>query len=285
MIILNPQTKRELEKIVKDTSHALLFSGPEGSGKGYAAFHFASMKLGMAYDELKSYPYLRVFAPKDNSLGIESIRELQKFLRLKTLGSQQIRRIAIIEDAHLMTNEAQNALLKSLEEPPADTLIILTAPATRQIKDTIYSRVQRLEILPINKKQALEHFDRQFQTKDIEKFYLMSGGLPGLLQALLHNEDHSLARAVQTAKDIITSPTFDRLSKVDELAKQKDQLPVFLQACKLIAGAALHGSIQKHDQPAAKRWHQTLETIHKAESTLAYNPNPKLLLTGLFLQM
>lgn len=286
MILINPQTKKDLDTALASPSHALLFSGPEGAGKAFAARYFAAQKLGLAgTDKLTNYSYFKNFAPQDGTLSIDTIRELQKFLRLKTLGDQPIRRIVLLEDAHTMTHEAQNALLKSLEEPPADTIIILTAPATRQIKDTIYSRVQQLSVLPVDQTQASRHFRSQFDAAYIEKAYLMSAGLAGLMHALLHNQEHPLATAVQTAKQIIGSNPFDRLARVDELSKQKDQLPAFLQACKLVATTALRQTLQKNQTKQAKRWHQTLKSIHQAETSLPHNPNAKLLLANLFLNM
>lgn len=286
MILLNPRTQKDLDMALSATSHAILVSGAKGAGKGYTARYLAAQKLGLAnIDSLLRYAYFRVLAPEDNTLSIDQIRELQKFLRLKTLGKKSIRRIAIIEDAHTMTHEAQNALLKSLEEPPADTVIILTAPATRQLKDTIYSRVQHLTVLPVNRSQAIDHFGKDFAHPSTEKAYLMSGGLPGLMHALLHDEDHPLAVQAQIAKQIMTSNLFDRMTRVDELAKQKDQLPTFLGACKLVATTALRQAHEKSQTNGIQRWHRTLKVIHQAEATLPHNPNPKLLLTHLFLGM
>ena len=184
-----------------------------------------------------------------------------------------------------MTNEAQNALLKALEEPPADTVIILTAPRTLQLRETIYSRVQQIPIFAITKDQAMSQFGREFDKAHIEKAFAMSGGLAGLLSALLNDEDHSLIIQIQAAKEILSATPFDRLLKVDELSKQKDQLPAFLQACKLICSTALQQAAAKDDKRQVEQWHKRLGAIYQAEAALPHNPNIKLLMTDLFLSL
>ena len=286
MILIQAHTKNLVDRALDSQAHAYLLAGPEGAGKGYLARHIATERLGLkTLDDLEKQPYLKIIAPADGSIGIDQVRELQKFLRLKTVGRKSVRRIAILEDAHTMTSEAQNALLKNLEEPPADTIVILTAPATRQIKDTIYSRVQTIAVLPVTLNQAQDYFTAQFEPAAIEKAFRMSGGYAGLLVALLHDDDHALAAAVQTAKSIMTSSTFERLTRVDELSKQKDDLPTLLRACRLIASAALHQAIIKGNQSTIKHWHHTAALLHDTEASLAYTPNARLLLTNVFLRM
>lgn len=73
------------------------------------------------------------------SHGIESIREIIHHLTLQTANANETRGV-IVEDAHLMTESAQNAFLKTLEEPPKDTIIILTAPREELLLPTILSR-------------------------------------------------------------------------------------------------------------------------------------------------
>ena len=76
----------------------------------------------------------------DKSIGIEEIRTLQKNLSLRPFSSKK--KTALIKDAHLLTAEAQNALLKTLEEPPEHSLIILTAPDSFWLLPTVVSRCQ-----------------------------------------------------------------------------------------------------------------------------------------------
>jgi DNA polymerase III delta prime subunit len=74
------------------------------------------------------------------SIGIETIKQMQKKLFLKPVKSEQ--KIVILEEAHLLTTEAQNALLKVLEEPPDHTIILLSADSREMLLPTILSRCQ-----------------------------------------------------------------------------------------------------------------------------------------------
>lgn len=285
-MLLQPHTQAALDQALQNKVHGILLSGPQGAGKGHVARYFAIQSLGLKdTDELAKHPYFSIIAPEKNSISIDQIRELQKLLQLKTLGQGNIRRVVIVEDAHHMTNEAQNALLKSLEEPPADTIIILTAPKSLQLKVTIYSRVQQVPILPITQDQAHNYFSETHQPEAIKKAHMMSGGRAGLMHALLTADDHELANAIQQAKRIVGQPKFERLAQVDELAKQKETLPVFLQALKLIFAAALEQSIAKQDRKKADHWHRSLQAVYDAETALPANPNTKLLLTDLLLNL
>lgn len=284
-VVLHPHTKKQIDGIVIRPTHGILLSGPEGSGKHFVARHLASRLLEKEFEKFENYPYYRLVSPEKGSISIDQIRELQKFLQLKTTGTAAFRRAVIIHDAHTMTTEAQNALLKSLEEPPADTVIILTAPQTLQLKETIYSRVQKIPILPPQKKQLLEAFAEEASEAEMTKAYMMSGGYAGLFSALLRDEDHHLAQAIQQAKSLLTSSAYLRLLRVDELSKDKTTLPSLLQALKIIATTALEQAAVKGDTAQAGKWHAVLTSSYRAEASLRHNPNGKLLLTDLFLSV
>lgn len=78
------------------------------------------------------------------SIGLETIKQMQKKLFLKPIKSKS--KAVILEEAHLLTTEAQNALLKVLEEPPENTLIVLSAESKEALLPTILSRCQIIEL-------------------------------------------------------------------------------------------------------------------------------------------
>ncbi len=78
------------------------------------------------------------------SIGIEDVKQMQKKLFLKPIKSKT--KAVIIEEAHLLTPEAQNALLKVLEEPPAHTIILLNTNSKEALLPTILSRCQIIEL-------------------------------------------------------------------------------------------------------------------------------------------
>lgn len=283
-IVLHPKTKQAIEQAIQSATHGLLLLGDLGAGKYTIACHIVSQHLKMP---VESAPYVLVVRPSGKSIGIEQIRELQKFLQLKTAGTEPIRRAVIIEDADTMTIEAQNALLKILEEPPEDTVLVLTASKAHQLRPTIHSRVQAIAVLPPAKTDVMDAFLKQgFSGTDIERAFMLSNGQLGLLTALLQvKEENTLVQQIDYAKKLYGMSTFDRLAKVDELSKDRDALIELLFACKRICISALEQAASKGQQKAVQTWHKQLALILSAEEMLKFNPNAKLLLTDLFVQM
>jgi DNA polymerase-3 subunit delta' len=132
---------------------SLLFAGPDGVGKKTVAMHTARLlNCEMAGDFLlidKAFQaaLLKEKPESQNTIKIESVRHLDRFLRLKAGGDSC--RVCVIEDADKLSEEAANALLKILEEPPARTQIILIASFERNMLPTILSRCAVLRFRPL----------------------------------------------------------------------------------------------------------------------------------------
>jgi DNA polymerase-3 subunit delta' len=283
MMILHPETARALEQVAKQPPHAVMLTGKEGSGKFFAAYGLAESLLGARPD---AHPYFMLIQPLTKAITIDQVRELQKFVRLKTTGTGQIRRVALIADAHTMTVEAQNALLKLLEEPPDDTVLLMTAQGGTSLKPTIYSRTQRIQVRPISKEQATEHAIKLNKSSESERAFRLSGGDMGLYTALLtESDDHALAGAIKEGKNILTLPVFERLTRVDELGKDKQKLGDLLAALKRVSSAALYQAATKHDTKLQARWQHTLQAVYDCEQQLIGNANTKLMLTDLFINI
>lgn len=281
-MFIQPHNKKQLDDFVQRPAHALLITAPEGSGKLQCARYVAQKLLGITEKQLEAHPYVSHLSPENSSHGIESIRKLQTLLRLKVPGKQTIRRVVILEDAHRMTTEAQNALLKTLEEPPEDTELILTAIPSLALKETIYSRVQQIKLAPVTLQQALEHFSLH-SAKDVKRAYMLSGGYPELLESILSNEETDLVTAIEEAKAILQKTKYERLLEVDVLSKDKERTALLLKSLRIICSGALY---QAADIPAnAKQWHNRLQGTYAAEAALPSNPNAKLLLVDLMLTL
>ena len=134
-------------------AHAYLFSGPDGIGKRLMALALARAIVcheqrgcgdcqACRKIDHRNHPDLHVLEPDGNSIKIEQVRSLQKDLNLKPLEAP--RKICLIEAADSMTLGAANALLKTLEEPRGDTLLILLSAHPNRLLETIRSRCQAL---------------------------------------------------------------------------------------------------------------------------------------------
>jgi DNA polymerase-3 subunit delta' len=134
--------------------HALMITGARGTGKRSAAAWLARQRLGLAAsDSLPQYPLvvpehadLRwITMPEDkHTIGIEQIRTLVGDLSLTSYEGGS--KVAVVEPADMLTTNAANSLLKTLEEPPGDTLLILVVDRLGRLPATIVSRCQRLSV-------------------------------------------------------------------------------------------------------------------------------------------
>ncbi|MBA3364722.1 MAG: hypothetical protein H0U03_02895 [Actinobacteria bacterium] len=136
------EAKRLLEAALRDDpAHAYLFHGPAGVGKRRAALAFAAALLG-EQDRVERgiHPDLYVLEPLGDQIRIGDIRVLRRDLHMRPFEAE--RRVYLIVAAELMNDEAADALLKDLEEPPPYAVVILIANELGPLSETIRSRCQ-----------------------------------------------------------------------------------------------------------------------------------------------
>jgi len=288
-LLIHPRTRRQLEQFIAKPSHGLILTGPEGSGKKALAHTIAAALLNVDSNKLENYPYYTLTNPEDPSITIDEIRTLQKLLTLKTpaVKGLNIRRVLTIIDAGRMRFEAQNAFLKSLEEPPTDTCIILTAEANGDLLETIYSRVQRIDILPVSEAAAKDFYGKKGVTaSELARNYALSQGQAGLLSSLLKAEtEQPLKEWVETAKQLLSKPASERILQTDSISKDKVGIILLLDALARIAHAALVQASKADSGAAIKRWKNSLESIQAAREAMTHNANTKLLVDHLLLSI
>lgn len=118
-----------------------------------------------------------IIVDAENDSGIEEIRQLKHRLNLKPYSSPF--KVGLLENAQFLTIPAQNALLKTLEEPPEKTLLILTAPTLQILLPTIVSRCQ---IIPLPAKTEIQLSEEEFQNLRSLVFHFLSLGVGGRLE-------------------------------------------------------------------------------------------------------
>ena len=185
--------------------------------------------------------------------------------------------MVVIEAAESMPAEAQNSLLKLLEEPPQGVLFILLAHDSSQILSTISSRCVNIGVLPVSLAQARAFY--KDTSDDFARLYRLSGGQTGLLYELINNDEHPLVASIEAAKQLLSASPYDRLKQIESDYKNRDAASAIVKALLRVCTAGLQSG------RATTRWihncRATLETLRLLEA----NVQTKLVLDQLFLNL
>lgn len=135
-------------------SHAYLFTGPRGTGKTSIARILAHEINQLPYtDDSSHLDIIEIDAASNRR--IDEIRDLRE--RVHTAPTSAKYKVYIIDEVHMLTKEAFNALLKTLEEPPAHVVFILATTEAHKLPETIISRTQRFTFKPIDSVKVVDH--------------------------------------------------------------------------------------------------------------------------------
>jgi DNA polymerase-3 subunit delta' len=128
-------------------AHAYLLTGPAGSGKSWLAVNLAALVLECAPERALAHPDAHMVQPESKSrrIVIDQIRDLEHSIQRKPLLSRN--KVAIVHDADRMQQQAANAFLKTLEEPPPGSLILLLSTRPKAMLETVRSRCVETPLL------------------------------------------------------------------------------------------------------------------------------------------
>ena len=224
--------RTEKEKLLSEIasgklSHAYLIEGGEGCGKTYFA-RFASAAVLCTGDKppcgkcpscvkalAGSHPDLFYFSPdKKASMGVETVRDIKKSLFF--MPNDGDRKVYIIDDAQKMTVQAQNALLKFIEEPPASVLFFIVADKKESLLPTVVSRTRIISLAPSDNadiRRFLMSESKKNGGEQIDEAINMAEGSPGKALKLLCRD---FSRQRQLCLDFM--PVLVSTSKSDAMA-------------------------------------------------------------------
>ncbi|MDR0957334.1 MAG: DNA polymerase III subunit gamma/tau [Candidatus Nomurabacteria bacterium] len=164
-IIGQPQVTDILKAVTAsgNFAHAYLFTGQRGTGKTSVARILAHLINGTEYGAT-DIDIIEIDAASNN--GVDDVRELRDNINLAPMHSP--RKIYIIDEVHMLSTAAFNALLKTIEEPPAHVVFILATTEIQKMPATILSRVQRFHFRPVSTEIVARHLRNIADQENIE---------------------------------------------------------------------------------------------------------------------
>jgi DNA polymerase III delta prime subunit len=280
--LIQKQTKSDIDDFINNPVNSVLLVGQVGSGKSTLAHYIAVELLGEI--KLQAEANYLLIEPEDNLISIESIRRISKFIRLKSTGKSRYNRVIIIDNADKMNEASQNTLLKTLEEPPDDTLIILCASSHKSLLPTIVSRLRVIEVRNLDQQELTSYFKKLgYQDKDINLAVLVSNGRIGMINSILSNESDVNLTSLESAKKFISMKKSDRLIAINSLSKNRADILALCDSFINIARASLNASAEKDNKSSIAIWNRVLTESLQAREALSKNASIKLVMTKLFL--
>jgi DNA polymerase-3 subunit delta' len=304
-IIAQNKAKKIITEQIKNNKipHAYLFIGEDGIGKKKTALEFAKILNCTINDYSKtdigacnhcaaceminkdSYPDLHMinFAKQEEmpdgegektKLGIDLIRYMQKYVYMKSAEGKW--KIFIIEPAEKLTIDAFNSLLKTLEEPPEHTILILIAKHRETIPTTILSRTQTVFFQPLPKDEIIKYLQQQHSLDEqtAAKIAEDAEGSFGKAEYLMLNTQNEYASLWKelTGKKM---PAADLLEKSRQGSRDRDTA---LAVLDIITESAM-----KSFRKEPEKYVDIIEKLSEHKIYLTRNANPNTVLDNLFL--
>lgn len=240
-------------------SHAYLFTGPRGVGKTSIARILAHEVNGLPYaDDATHLDIIEIDAASNRR--IDEIREIRE--RVHSAPSSSKYKVYIIDEVHMLTREAFNALLKTLEEPPAHAIFILATTEAHKLPETIVSRTQRYTFKPIDETKVVAHLASIAKEEGITVDH-------DALSAIAQHGEGSFRDSISLLDQLSSRSDAIALRDVHELlgiapTEAVDQLIAVLQSGTPQSAVQLLSSLREHGYHAAQLAKQTAERLRQS---------------------
>lgn len=286
-----------------NVSHAYLFTGPRGTGKTSTARLIAKAlnctNLQDDYEPCDECEFCTdinegrlidiIEIDAASNRGIDEVRDLKE--KISFAPSRSKYKVYIVDEVHMMTKEAFNALLKTLEEPPSHAYFILATTEVHKVPETIISRCQRFDFKRISKKALMTrlNFIAQKENIKVEDSALevisryVDGGLRdaiGLLEQLTVNDELTFEHVQEILglssfsfmenlyEAILAMDSLSALKIVNELHSQGSDFRQFLHEFINLLREKMLESISKDEQQEASRLIKMIEVFQEAQIRL-----------------
>lgn len=298
--------KKQLELIEHDIqsdrlTHAYLLAGPSSIGKFSIAKMFVNILQcpnNLCHEcptcvqlQKGSHPDTMTLQAQDGSESIK-IDQVRDIIARLNMTKQSKYKVLLIKNAERFTPEAANCLLKTLEEPPPDTLIIMTTNNVRELLPTIISRVRLIKFSAYSNEFLKEKMAELFPDTDEEtigQVCSLALGKSGKAIKLLQNAD--LLASYRTMYTMLCeflepAPLYKKFRVIEELLAEDNKITEFLDVFTHLVRSRLHQGIKAEELTLSKRKHflSLLELIEDTRQLLKRNINARLALENLALK-
>lgn len=204
-------------------SHAHLITGDDGIGKSRLADILAKLIIDGDFD--KEYVDIINYKCKKSSFGVDDVRNIIEEVSKKPFEGEN--KVIIIHDGNRLTVQAQNALLKTIEEPPKGVYIIILCESLELILDTIKSRCEVYKLTPLSKKELYKYIEIKGYTVEdnqLKSAIAFSEGIPGRIDRYFNDESLQDIRdkVLETFNDLCKNDIELMLAKEEQLASLKE---------------------------------------------------------------
>lgn len=235
-ILGNEETKKLLEKSIKTQkiSHSYMFIGQSGIGKFMFAKEFAKSVLCQGEQKPcnkceacikfngENNPDIQIIDEQDKSIKTETIKEMIKGVYEKPIAS--LKKVYIINDSHKMTKEAQNSLLKTLEEPPEYVVIILITENENLLLNTIKSRCTKIKFNRLTDNEISKILKEKYEYGEVSESILEVAGGSVTHALSVQGKENVFNQIKITFSGLENTNIIEILNKKDLIFKDKDSI-------------------------------------------------------------
>lgn len=303
----------EQDKVV----HSYLFAGNEGIGKRWVALQFAKAlnclergeNNGDACDRCLSckkidhrlHPDVMLIEPEGQTLKVDQVREMQRDLAFRPYEGRY--RVCILTAADRMAPNMSNTLLKTLEEPPLHTVIVLLANNPRVMLPTILSRCQLIRFNPLPSPSVSDWLIKEKGLEEREAHLLasLSEGSPGKALEIQEEIDQIPRGELLQNWAGLTFFSMEQMEGwIESLPSQRENLLLILEVVKTLlrdlivskisqeGSMLIHSDLSDEIEAVASRWSlppllRRMEVLHQTSQSIKGNANTRLALEAMML--